>query len=281
MTRTMTPKYVVEDDEVRAVERRLQFHPLGVPEPQRLTREQLAALNRDGYLKGIKLFDETEITEIRGYFDDLLARTLAAGESSYSIFSAHLKHTGAYDLLTHPRVVAVIKDLLGENVIGWGSHYFCKLPNDGRIVAWHQDASYWPLTPSKTATLWLAIDDADVENACMRYIPGSHHLGHLTYEMTEDDAPNVLTQQVVNAEEFGKPIDVELKAGEASIHSDLLLHSSEANKSNRRRCGLALRYCTSDVRAGLGWNARGVVVSGSDPDQHWGNPQRPKEETTK
>ena len=48
------------------------------------------------------------------------------------------------------------------------------MPGDGKTVSWHQDASYWPLTPSKSVTLWLAIDDADTENAAMRVIPGSH-----------------------------------------------------------------------------------------------------------
>ncbi len=64
-------------------------------------------------------------------------------------------------------------------------------------------------------------------------------------------------------------------AGEISLHSDLLLHGSEANRSNRRRCGLTLRYCPADVRAGLGWNAKGVIVSGEDPTGHWANPPRP------
>ena len=53
-------------------------------------------------------------------------------------------------------------------MIAWGSHFFCKMPGDGKRVSWHQDASYWPLTPSKAVTVWLAIDDADAENACMR-----------------------------------------------------------------------------------------------------------------
>jgi hypothetical protein len=69
-----------------------------------------------------------------------------------------------------------------------------------------------------------------------------------------------------------------LKAGEISLHCDLLLHGSEANESTRRRCGLTLRYCAADVRAGLGWNAKGVVVSGTDAAGHWGNPKRPEED---
>jgi len=183
-----------------------------------------------------------------------------------------------YDLLAHPRIVACVRDLLGEDVIGWGSHFFCKMPGDGKRVSWHQDASYWPLTPSKAVTAWLAIDDATVENACMRYIPRTHMLGHLTYTLSEDDDSNVLNQTVEGAESLGEPVNVALRAGEISLHSDLLLHGSEANRSSRRRCGLTLRYCPADVRAGLGWNAKGVVVSGKDAARHWANPARPGEE---
>ena len=269
-------KTIPKPDELATVERDLRFHPSPVTNPQALTREQVAAYNRDGYLKGLPVFTPAEMAEHRAYFDALLARVLAEGGTSYSISTAHLKYGKVYDLLTHPRIVGYVRDILGENVVAWGSHYFCKLPGDGKVVHWHQDASYWPLTPAKTVTAWLAIDHADVENACMKYIPGSHHHGHLTYRLTEDSGDAVLDQQVENAEQFGRPIYVELKAGEISMHSDLLLHGSEANRSDRRRCGLTLRYCAADVRAGLDWNQKGVIVSGADPSAHWANPPRPE-----
>jgi non-haem Fe2+, alpha-ketoglutarate-dependent halogenase len=275
MSTSSTPKFIPTAEELSQVERDLRFHPSTVENPKVLTAEQIAAFNRDGYLKGIRIFSRQEMTGIRRYFDQLLARTLAAGGDSYSISTAHLRYGRVYDLLTHPRIVACVKDLLGENVIAWGSHFFCKMPGDGKRVAWHQDSSYWPLTPSKAVTAWLAIDNAAVENACMRYIPASHHLGHLTYTLSENDEANVLNQTVAGVEKLGEPVDVELKAGEISIHSDLLLHGSEANESSRRRCGLTLRYCPADVRAGLGWNAKGVIVSGKDESGHWANPPRP------
>ena len=269
-------KTIPNHDEITRLERDLRFHPSTVENPRALTRQQVDAFNRDGYVKGLRIFNREEMAAHRAYFDALLARVLAEGGSSYSISTAHLKYGKVYDLLTHPRIVRCVRDLLGQHVVGWGSHYFCKMPRDGKVVHWHQDASYWPMTPSRTVTVWLAIDDADVENACMRFIPGSHHFGHLTYQLSEDAEDAVLNQRVENAEQFGEPVDVELKAGEISMHSDLLLHSSEANRSDRRRCGLTLRYCAADVRAGLGWNAKGVVVSGEDPSAHWANPPRPE-----
>src|SRR5262249_55967780 len=159
------PQFIPAAGELSTVERDLRFHPCTNQHPRMLTPEQIDEFNRDGYLKGVRIFDISEITAIRAYFDDLLARTLAAGGDSHPISTAHLRHGRVYDLLTPPRIVTYVRDLLGDNVIGWGSHFFCKMPGDGKRVSWHQDASYWPLTPSKVVTVWLAIDDASVENA--------------------------------------------------------------------------------------------------------------------
>ena len=262
------------------MDRDLQFHPSTADNLTALTRAQIEAYNREGYIKGVPVFDAEEILDQREFFDDILAQVMAAGGSSYSIYSAHLKYGKVFDTLTHPRIVACVKDILGADIVGWAGHYFCKMPHEGKVVDWHQDASYWPLSPSKTVTVWLAIDDADTENACMRFVAGSHHHGHLTYRLSEEADNNVLSQTVEDADQFGNVVDVELKAGEISLHSDLLLHSSKANLSERRRCGLTLRYCTPDVRAipGFGWGEEGVLISGEDPAGHWDNPPRPAED---
>jgi non-heme Fe2+,alpha-ketoglutarate-dependent halogenase len=137
-----TPRFVPSTDELSKLDRDLRFHPSTTEHPAALTLEQIAAFNRDGYLAGIRIFDEHEIAGIRSYFDELLARTLAAGGDSYSISTAHLRYRRVYDILTNARIVACIKDLIGENVVAWGSHFFCKMPGDGKRVSWHQDSSY-------------------------------------------------------------------------------------------------------------------------------------------
>ena len=271
-------KILPEQDELEQMQRDLRFYPSQVTDPKVLRREQVEQFNRDGYIRGLRVFDAAGTEQNRKYFDALLAKVLAAGGDSYSISTAHLKYGYVYDLITNPRIVDCVADILGPNVIGWGSHFFCKMPKDGKEVAWHQDASYWPLTPSKTVTVWLAIDDADRGNACMKFVAGSQHVGHLTYRPSSEADHNVLNQSIDNAEQYGAVVYDELQAGELSIHADLLLHSSEANLSDRRRCGLTLRYCTPDVRAGSEWNKKGVVVCGTDPTGHWANPPRPSVE---
>jgi hypothetical protein len=277
MTAPTSFQTIPGQDDLHQVERDLSFHPSANAAPRVLTREQVEHFNRAGYVLPLRVFDAAEVAELRAYFDALLARYVAEGKDSYSISSAHLRHGRVWDVLTHPRIVALVSDLLGPSVVAWGSHFFCKMPRDGKTVSWHQDASYWPLTPSKAVTVWLAIDDADRGNACMRYIPGTHVLGHLTYRLTETDPSNVLNQAVPDVDRYGAPVYVELKAGEASLHSDLLLHGSEANVSDRRRCGLTLRYTAGDVRAYMGWQDKGVVVAGP-PLPHWNDRPRPGDE---
>lgn len=264
------------EQELESLQRDLSFHPAAAGKRRVLSDEQVAHFNDRGYVAPLEVFYSAEIHAIRDYFDELLAKVTASGGDSYSISSAHLKYGPVHDLLTDDRIVTPVADLLGENVIGWGSHFFCKMPGDGKAVAWHQDASYWPLSPSKAVTVWLAIDDADQENACMKFIAGSHTQGHMTYRPSDSAEHNVLNQTIDDPEQYGDLVYDPLKAGQASIHADLLLHGSDANESDRRRCALTLRYCSADVRADLGWNEKGVHVRGTDPSGHWSNQPRPE-----
>jgi hypothetical protein len=95
---------------------------------------------------------------------------------------------------------------------------------DSREVPWHQDASFWKLSPARTVTVWLAIDDADAENAAMRFIPATHDKGEIeTVEMGEG---SVFHKGIANAEQYGEPFVNALKAGQMSLHADMLLHGS-------------------------------------------------------
>ena len=181
--------------------------------------------------------------------------------------------------MTDSRIIDVMEDMLGETVILRHSHFFAKLPGDGMRVSWHQDASYWPLTPSKVVSAWLAIDDSDVGNGAMQVIPGSHLNAQVAFRDSAADERNVLNQTVEHPEAFGEPpVALELRAGQISLHSDWVLHGSEPNQSNRRRCGLAMRYLSKDVRAYNGWNENSIVCRGVEPSGHWADHPRPEGE---
>ncbi|QEG21468.1 phytanoyl-CoA dioxygenase family protein [Mariniblastus fucicola] len=262
-------------EQLAELPREVGFVPASNPSPKFLRPEQIEQYNDQGYVMPFYGLDEAESKELRAFFDGVLAAFIELGRDSYSISTAHLRFARIWDLVKHPNIVGPVCDLLGENVVAWGSHFFCKMPHDGKQVAWHQDSTYWPLSPTKTVTVWLAIDDADPENANMRFIPRSHLHGLIDYGKSEDDR-DVLNMVVENPEQYGgDPVDVSLKAGQFSMHSDQLLHGSEGNDSDRRRCGLTIRYAAADVKTWYGWDQKGVLVRGSDPDGNWLNAPRP------
>ena len=224
------------------LDRDLPFIPLGVEEPRGLTPGQIRRYNTAGHLFPIDIFSPTEIPEVRGYIDDLLPRELAAGWDNCQVVNWHKHCRGIWDIVTDSRIIDVVSDLLGDTVILRHSHLFAKLPGDPKRVSRYQDASYWPLTPSRVVSAWLAIDDVDVDNSAMQVIGGSHHHAQLTFRDSTATENNVLFQTVDNAADYGDaPVALEMRAGQIYLHSDWILHGSEPNRSNRRRCGLVMR----------------------------------------
>lgn len=262
-------------DPADTAQRDLRFFPVDNDRPRCLTAAQISRFNEHGYLKPFRIFDQAEADSNRRFFDGALAELLEAGDGrdAFSIMNCHIDCRRLFDVVIHPAVLDIVEDLLGPNFVSWGTHYFCKLPGDVREVSWHQDAPYWPLTPSKTLTVWLAIDDADVANGCMHVIPGSHRHGPLDRQESNAEDHNVLAQKVVDAEQYGRPTPIDLRAGEISLHSDMLIHGSAPNRSQRRRCGLTIRYAPVDVRGP--WNGKSVICRGADPSGHWANIDRP------
>jgi len=256
------------------------FFPTDNRSPAALTTGQVQSFNERGYVFPLDVFDDEGVRRNREYFDHLLQRALAAGLGSYDIAGWHTQCPGLYDLVCHARILDYVEDLLGENLICWGSNYFAKMPGDTKRVSWHQDAGYYPLTPAKTITAWLAIDDVDEENGAMRVIPGSHLHGIIPTETSGAQEQNLLKESVRSPASYGlDPVPFQLKAGQMSLHSDFLLHGSEPNPSSRRRCGLTMRFVPPDVRAlEPAWANNGVIVRGADPAGHWQDHPRPHHE---
>ncbi len=251
------------------------FIPSSQAPTRRLTQDQRATFDRDGFIDRIRIFDGSEVTRIRTDFDRLLQMSLAAGRDGYSV--QNWQHTCAsiHDLVLDPRILDCVEDLLGPEFVCWSTHCFCKLPGDNRTVSWHQDAPYWGLTPTHTVTAWLAIDDVDAENAALQVLPGSHLLGRMPMRESLPEERNVLWQTTTDIERYGTPVTTAMRAGELSLHSDLLIHGSEANRSARRRCAIALRYCTADVRNTGNWTAPSIHCRGVATCSHWPHHPRP------
>ena len=169
------------------MERELRFFPVGNDRPRHLTPEQIARFNERGYIFPLALFDAEETASQRAYFDRLLAMATAAGLDNYAVNGWHNHCRGVYDLVCHPRMLDYVEDIVGPNIICIMTHYFSKNATDSKTVYWHQDAQFWPITPSKVVTAWIAIDDVDEANGAMQLWPGTHQRGIIPFEYVTDE----------------------------------------------------------------------------------------------
>ena len=232
---------------------------------RRLSNKERYQYRNDGYLTGLPVFSSEALDDLHSFFVSL---------SSQLNKSIDLNQTAQwqkaslifYKLCTTPQILNYVEDLLGPNFFLWGGQFFLKEPKDGSVVPWHQDAQYWPLSPANAVTVWLALYDTNEENGAMKVVKGSHNDGMFKHHTNK--ASNLVLDQEVSNDQIKKEdiISLNLKAGEISLHNDALLHGSEANNSNKRRCGVTMRFSPVNVKADLSiWpHFEGQLVRGVD-----------------
>jgi ectoine hydroxylase-related dioxygenase (phytanoyl-CoA dioxygenase family) len=142
-----------------------------------------------------------------------------------------------------PRVLDMVAQILGPDVILWITRILCKPPVRGREVPWHQDGEYWPMRPLATCSVWIAIDPVSTSNGCMRFIPGSHKRQEL-YRHHVTNRENLVLNLELDQDQFDEAtaVNVELEPGQMSLHDVRLIHGSLANQSGQRRAALIMRY---------------------------------------
>ncbi len=109
---------------------------------------------------------------------------------------------------------------------------------------WHQDRPYWG--GEEKYSLWIALDDCSVENGCLKIISGSHHAGELGHHNMQN---NSFTMRVDEAIIQDRQVqDVQLRAGDALLFHDCLLHASHPNLSGADRWSLIATYRSQDIQ---------------------------------
>ncbi len=197
---------------------------------------------------------EAQVKTMVEALNELLHRN--PGVRPEKLVSAHIERAGGADngegvrgvadflaLAQNPDLVDLVSSIIGNDVILWGAHVFCKPAGDGFETPWHQDGHYWPIRPLATCTVWVALEESIVENGCLRVIPKSH-IGKKLHEHLHEDRQDLTLQQRMVAGTFDEAsaIDIELQPGQMSLHDVYMIHGANANTSAKRRTGIALRY---------------------------------------
>nr|XP_046261963.1 phytanoyl-CoA dioxygenase domain-containing protein 1 [Scatophagus argus] len=209
--------------------------------------------NQQGFLSALPVLTDTELREAKHAFSEL-EREFGQEYTQYSLHCVHLQYPWVRDLTKHPQILKVVKAILGPDVILLDSRFICKYPtlkpdgnageNEVPYVAWHQDMRYWGIAGGPVLSVWLALDDSVKENGALQVIPGSHCAGMLPHRQASRPGNMLSVNQEIPEEliETDKALLCPLLAGQMSIHDGLLVHASDANTSQRRRCGFVIRY---------------------------------------
>ncbi|GHH81121.1 hypothetical protein GCM10018793_37890 [Streptomyces sulfonofaciens] len=142
-----------------------------------------------------------------------------------------------------PDLVPRVEALLGGPVRLFRDHSFYKAAGKGersRLVL-HQDNRYWHLDPPDAVTVWMALDDATLENGCVQYVHGSHRWGRVEHTRPEEGAV------LVEAHSDQEPVAYPVPAGSALVHHANTLHGSGPNLTSGPRRAYALVFVRADA----------------------------------
>jgi ectoine hydroxylase-related dioxygenase (phytanoyl-CoA dioxygenase family) len=116
-------------------------------------------------------------------------------------------------------------------------------------VRWHQDSTYFYLSPHLHITAWVALSDASIAAGCMHGLPGSHRWGAFEHDDKPEPMNMIRRGQGISDrfdQETGTPMPV--GPGQMSLHHTDLVHASGGNATDDRRLGYAISYIPASVR---------------------------------
>jgi len=218
-----------------------------------LDAAELAHYAAEGWVVPRFRLPPERVAAMVGALDELLR--LNPGVRPEKLVSAHVEGDNGegvrgvrafLDLARDPEIVDLVSGVIGDDVILWGCHVFCKPAGQGYETPWHQDGHYWPIRPLATCTVWVALEESTVDNGCLRVIPRSHIGRQLHEHLHEDRTDLTLNQRMADGTfDESSAVDLELQPGQMSLHDVYMIHGALANTSRNRRTGAALRYMPS------------------------------------
>jgi non-haem Fe2+, alpha-ketoglutarate-dependent halogenase len=244
------------------------FRPPARFVPRTLSAKDAEAFAEDGYLFPIRCFSDGHVTSIRMQIVERYGQN-GLLRNSVVVRDAHVSCSEMLRFGTAKRLLDCLEDLVGPNFVMWSSSIFCKLKSDSFEADWHQDAVFWPLSPTGTITAWIALTDCGGSNGGMIFARSSHKQGLIAHSVQSEKSNSLFWQGVDNVNKTFELVRTELKQGELSFHSDTLLHSSDVNCSDIPRLGIAFRYAPCDVIPREGWQKNAVLCRGGDTNANW------------
>lgn len=232
----------------------------------------------NGYLLVKGVFNPEEVAEMRTAVEQILKRFVQANKDVNHTWQGdyipeeelkQLDLKGFHDVhyhdaaftkaVAHPKMVAVLTNLIGPNVQLHHSKMLVKPPENGAAFPMHQDHPYFPHESHSMLAASVHLDDADERNGCIHVIPGSHKQGPIEHEgsyyLSSEDYP------------IDSGVACPAEAGDVLIFNYLTIHGSKPNRSERTRRNVLFQYRdpedlpTKNVHVNWG---QGLMIAGAN-----------------
>ena len=206
-----------------------------------------AAFCNDGYIGPIDVLSKEEATYALQEVQNELV------QEGSNRFKLHLVLPCIDKIVHNPTLVHAVQQALNSNdILLWSSDVNIKEANSDYYFEPHQDNAHAGLSPSSSClTAWIALSNpVGIQEGCLQFHPKSHKLGQIPHKTRKNENNMLSLGQYIEShviDTLVEPVSIQLRGGQATLHSFDTVHSSGPNRSNESRVGLALRYITSDV----------------------------------
>jgi hypothetical protein len=219
-----------------------------------LTQGQVDRFHERGFLRLAAITSQEEVTRLQSVYDGLfepgalvaerdrleLAGSADAPPALPQIVNPERYAPQLLETIAYRNATRVAAQLLGDDVKPAGMHAIRKPAKDGAATPWHQDEAYWdPAYEHRGISIWIPLQPATLENGCMQFVPGSHHLGVQPHKLINPDSHGL---ELASLELVEEAVACPLPPGGATIHFSRTLHYAGPNTSTEPRRALIMGF---------------------------------------
>lgn len=205
-----------------------------------LEDRHLRKWNSEGYIGPCTSVTEEEMAPLRKYiYSEIIHKKAPASLEMDPYYCRHLDNKLVAEICCNVSIKKKLVQIFGSEIILWMSEFILKRPG-ARKILWHQDVGT-SLEPMISATVWMAIDEATVENGCLQILPSNEDL--LIQHEPSVNGPSISLDSL----SLNNVRDITLRPGEYVIFKCTTIHGSRENSTTRNRLGLTFRVTTPDV----------------------------------
>lgn len=200
---------------------------------------------RDGYVLLPGFLSEEKLAELLGELARFIRDTVPGlgtdvyyedkerTETLKQIQRMH-QHDPYFKNLIQSEFKDVAESLLHGPVVKKNMQYFNKPPQIGQPTPPHQDGFYFMIEPCEAVTMWLALEDVDEDNGCVRYVRGSHKRCMRPHSRTQTLGFSQGITDYGTESDIANETPLPAKAGDLLVHHALTIHRADGNQDRVR-----------------------------------------------